>query len=313
MPDRGSETRTHPGFGVRPFKRVVVRVIDGPSAGAVVELKGHTSSIGAALGNELSRTDAGIAISDLGSRNGTYLRDARIDRGVVQPGARLKLGASTIEIHDGSMESISAEDATLSAPGLVGSSEAHRRLLKDVKQLARSSCSVLIHGETGAGKEVVARAIHELSARKQAAFTVIDCGSIPEHLIASELFGHEKGAFTGAEKRRLGAFEAANGGTVFLDEVGELPLHLQPALLGVLERRRFRRVGGTEEVSVDVRAVSATHRDLRSDVNEGRFREDLYYRIAVGRITVPPLRERSEDIGPLIRHFAQEITGDDQD
>jgi len=169
---------------------------------------------------------------------------------------------------------------------------------------------VLLHGETGTGKEVLARALHDLSERRNRPFEVVDCGSMAPSLIASELFGHERGAFTGAHNDHAGAFERAHGGTVFLDEIGELPLDLQPMLLGVLERRRFKRVGGVRERCVDVRVVAATHRDLRNATNLGTFRADLYFRLAVARVVIPPLRERPEDIGALVRRFAEQLTGD---
>jgi DNA-binding NtrC family response regulator len=157
---------------------------------------------------------------------------------------------------------------------------------------------------------VLARAVHDLSDRRDQPFEVVDCGSMAPTLIASELFGHERGAFTGAHAERAGAFERAHGGTVFLDEIGELPLDLQPMLLGVLERRRFKRVGGAKERSIDVRVVAATHRDLRNATNLGTFRADLYFRLAVARVVIPPLRERPEEIEPLVRHFAEQLTGD---
>ncbi len=167
----------------------------------------------------------------------------------------------------------------------------------------------MIYGETGTGKEVVARAIHDLGPRKDKPFVVVDCGSMPATLIASELFGHERGAFTGADHRHIGAFEQADGGTLFLDEIGELPLSVQPSLLGALERRRFRRVGGQKEVAVDVRVLAATHRDLRAEANRGSFRPDLYFRLAVARISIPALRQRREDIEPLVAHFVEQTTG----
>ena len=176
-------------------------------------------------------------------------------------------------------------------------------------KLARVDSSVLIQGETGTGKEVVARALHEASPRRTGELVVVDCGSMPATLIASILFGHEKGSFTGADQRRTGAFERAQGGTVLLDEIGELPLEVQPALLGVLERRAFTRVGGAQSIAVDVRILAATHRDLRAEVNAGRFRADLYYRLAVAKILIPPLRERPEDIAPLAAHFVERLTG----
>src|SRR5690606_32290858 len=201
-----------------------------------------------------------------------------------------------------------ASDAPRSAD-LVGDSEAIREVARLVHRLARVDSSVLIQGETGTGKEVVARAIHEASPRRDHELVVVDCGSMPASLISSILFGHEKGAFTGADQRRVGAFERAAGGTVLLDEIGELPLDVQPALLGVLERRAFTRVGGAQPIAVDVRVLAATHRDLRAEVNAGRFRADLYYRLAVAKILIPPLRERPEDIELLVAHFVQRLTG----
>jgi DNA-binding NtrC family response regulator len=258
---------------------------------------------------ELRRTASGVAVTDLGSRNGTWVGPVRIDRAIVPAGTRLRLGDTTIIVEDaGSRVAPPAAEVPRSAD-LVGESEAIREVARLVHRLARVDSSVLIQGETGVGKEVVARALHEASPRRAAELVVVDCGSMPATLIASILFGHEKGAFTGADQRRAGAFERAQGGTVLLDEIGELPLEVQPALLGVLERRAFTRVGGAQSISADVRVVAATHRDLRAEVNAGRFRADLYYRLAVARIVIPPLRERPEDIEPLVAHFVQRLTG----
>ncbi|HEY4492766.1 MAG TPA: sigma-54 dependent transcriptional regulator, partial [Acidobacteriota bacterium] len=162
---------------------------------------------------------------------------------------------------------------------------------------------VLITGETGTGKELVARSIHDRSARKNGSFIAVDCGAIPENLLESELFGYERGAFTGAETRSLGLLEIASKGTFFLDEVGELPLRLQAKLLRALQERKIRRLGGKEEIDINVRVIVATSRDLESEMREQRFRNDLYYRINVARIALPPLRERSEDIPLLVSHF----------
>jgi DNA-binding NtrC family response regulator len=166
--------------------------------------------------------------------------------------------------------------------------------------------SALIIGESGTGKELAARALHEASPRSEKPFVVVDCASIVPTLVGSELFGHERGAFTGADRMHVGAFERAQGGTLFLDEIGELPLAIQPSLLGALERRRIKRVGGKDDIAVDVRVVSATHRDLRADVNAGRFRLDLYYRLAVVIVELPPLRERRNDVRMLVEHFVRE-------
>ena len=182
-----------------------------------------------------------------------------------------------------------------------------RRLMARVQEAAESPSSVLVVGESGTGKELIARALHDQSPRADKAFVTMDCTGLPPTIIGSELFGHEKGAFTGAHKRHIGAFERAHGGTIFLDEIGELPEAVQSSLLGVLERKRFRRVGGEEEVSVDVRVVAATNRELRSEVNAGNFRLDLYYRLAVVVLEVPPLRERVEDLAILVEHFLHEM------
>ncbi|HSN30563.1 MAG TPA: sigma-54 dependent transcriptional regulator, partial [Kofleriaceae bacterium] len=224
-------------------------------------------------------------------------------------GTQLRLGDTTLIVEDAG-NSIAPPPADVPPnDNLVGESDAIREVARLVHRVARVDSSVLIPGETGTGKEVVARAIHEASPRRERELVIVDCGSMPASLIASILFGHEKGAFTGADQRRAGAFERAEGGTVLLDEIGELPLDVQPALLGVLERRAFTRVGGAQSVSVDVRVLAATHRDLRAEVNAGRFRADLYYRLAVAKIVIPPLRERPEDIEPLVAHFVQRLTG----
>jgi two-component system response regulator HydG len=187
--------------------------------------------------------------------------------------------------------------------GLVGSSEAVRRVLDQVRKVAATDATVLVLGESGTGKELVARAIHDGSPRREKPFVSVSCAAIPEGLLESELFGHEKGAFTGAVKRKLGRFELAHEGTLFLDEIGELPPPTQVKLLRVLQERKFERVGGEETVEVDVRLVSATNRDLALMAKEGRFREDLYYRLDVVAIRLPPLRERPGDVEELAKHF----------
>ena len=247
---------------------------------------------------------------DLGSRNGTWAGGIRVTRATDPAGTQLKVGDTTLTVEDAGSSVAPPPSADVPrSTELVGESDAIREVARLVHRVARVDSSVLVQGETGTGKEVVARAIHEASPRREHELVVVDCGSLPASLIASILFGHEKGAFTGADQRRVGAFERANGGTVLLDEIGELPLDVQPALLGVLERREFTRVGGSQSVSVDVRVLAATHRDLRAEVNAGRFRADLYYRLAVAKILIPPLRERTEDIEALVAHFVQRLTG----
>jgi two-component system response regulator HydG len=191
--------------------------------------------------------------------------------------------------------------------GLVGSSEPMRRVMEQIRKVAPTDATVLVLGESGTGKELVARAVHDGSPRREKPFVSVSCAAIPEGLLESELFGHEKGAFTGAIRRKLGRFELAHEGTLFLDEVGEIPVAVQVKLLRVLQERRFERVGGEETVEVDVRVVSATNRDLAALVKAGRFREDLYYRLDVVAVSLPPLRERPGDVEELARYFLGRI------
>ena len=186
---------------------------------------------------------------------------------------------------------------------IVGSSEALRAVISQVAKVAPTDSTVLIFGETGTGKELIARAIHNRSKRSNRVFIRVNCGAIPPSLIASELFGHEKGSFTGALQRRMGRFESADGGTIFLDEVGELPIDTQVAMLRVLQEREFERVGGSHTVSVDVRVLAATNRDLNAAVREGAFRQDLFYRLNVFPIRMPALRERTDDIAILAEYL----------
>ncbi|MFO0840706.1 MAG: sigma 54-interacting transcriptional regulator [Phycisphaerae bacterium] len=188
---------------------------------------------------------------------------------------------------------------------IVGENAALRGILKQVETVAPTDSTVLIRGETGTGKELIARAVHDLSPRKDRTFVKLNCAAIPTGLLESELFGHEKGAFTGAICQRIGRFELAHQGTLFLDEVGDIPLELQPKLLRVLQEHEFERLGGTKAIRVNVRLVTATHRDLAEMIVEGRFRDDLFYRINVFPVTLPPLRERQDDIPRLVRHFTQ--------
>ena len=190
--------------------------------------------------------------------------------------------------------------------GIIGASAALTAVLRQVELVAPTDATVLIQGETGTGKELIARALHQRNARRHHPFIKVNGAAIPSGLLESELFGHERGAFTGAIGRHLGRFELAHQGTLFFDEVGDLPLDLQPKLLRVLQEQAFERVGGTRTIGVDVRLVAATHRDLAQMVVEGTFRSDLYYRLNVFPIRLPPLRERPEDIPLLVRHFAQQ-------
>ena len=192
---------------------------------------------------------------------------------------------------------------------IVGESAALKRILKQVETVAPTDSTVLIRGETGTGKELIARAIHHLSRRRERTFVKLNCAAIPTGLLESELFGHEKGAFTGAIAQKIGRFELAHQGTLFLDEVGDIPLELQPKLLRVLQEQEFERLGSTRTIRVNVRLVAATNRDLAQMVADSEFRSDLYYRLNVFPITLPPLRERPEDIPMLVRYFAQSTRG----
>ena len=229
----------------------------------------------------------------------------RIERGVVPSGTSLRVGDSIVRVTDAAPVQVELHGGE-TLGGVIGRSAVMRRLMAQVARAAQSDVSVLVTGESGTGKELVARALHDLGPRRTGPFVTIDCGSLPATLIASELFGHERGAFTGADRQHVGAFEAADGGTLFLDEIGELQPAIQATLLGVLERRRVRRLGSRTELPVDVRVVSATHRDLRSEVNRGGFRLDLFYRLAVVTLTIPPLRDRPDDIAVLVEHFLRD-------
>jgi transcriptional regulator with GAF, ATPase, and Fis domain len=214
--------------------------------------------------------------------------------------------SSTVRDHDGGAVGLaSAREFGPRTAGIVGASKALQAILARARKVAPTEATVLVTGETGTGKELLARAIHTWSGRADGPFVSVNCAAIPQTLIASELFGHERGAFTGALQRRLGRFELAAGGTLFLDEVGDLPVETQVLLLRVLQEREFERVGGTTPQSADVRIVAATNRDLRQAIAEGSIRSDLYYRLAVFPLKMPPLRERDGDLRPLVEHFVQ--------
>jgi DNA-binding NtrC family response regulator len=253
----------------------------------------------------LRACERGLELRDLGSTNGTFIGDHEVVRGYIRTGTRIRLGTTTIvaTILDDEIEQPLAAEARFG--DLIGASQAMRRLYPLLEHCAQSDATVLIQGETGTGKELVAEAIHLASARRGGPFVVVDCGALPRQLAESELFGHVRGAFTGADTDRTGAFEQASGGTIFLDEIGELPNDLQSLLLRVLENHTVRRVGTNDQRSVDVRVIAASHRDLRVEVNEKRFRADLYYRLNVLRIVVPALRDRDGDIELLAEHFWQ--------
>jgi DNA-binding NtrC family response regulator len=249
----------------------------------------------------------GVAVEDAGSRNGTFYLGQRVERMVLPFGGRLQLGSALIGV-ELDREALTGDLAPTAAPsyrGLVGPSLAMRQLFALLERLEGSLVTVLIEGESGTGKELVASALHQGSRVAPGPFVALNCGAIATELVASELFGHRRGAFSGAHEARLGAFASADGGTLFLDEIGELPLEVQPALLRALESGEVRAVGSDEVVRVKVRLLAATNRNLGEQVREGGFREDLYYRLAVVRVRIPPLRDRPEDVGALVQHFAR--------
>ena len=253
------------------------------------------------------RRDESLWLHDRGSRNGTWVNDVRIERCQVGLGARIVVGKTALLV--GQAGGAGGGRSLTGPTRLVAGHPSMRRVLAQIERLGPRPLPVLVLGETGTGKELVARALHQASPRRLCNLEPLNCSAIPAELAESELFGHEKGAFTGAASRRLGAFERASGGTLFLDEIGEMPLSLQPKLLRVLEDGLVQRVGAAGRVEVDVRVVAATHKDLPTEARVGKFRLDLYHRLAVGIITVPPLRQRAEDIPALVEHFLGQLRG----
>jgi DNA-binding NtrC family response regulator len=308
--------------GLRPLG-AILRVVDARAKPSIFRLGTGRCVIGAGADADViieestvSRQHAsfelvpeGVRVTDLGSRNGTFYLGQRVEKISLSLGANVKLGAASIAIDaDGDSLRTSAVYAGDEYRGIVGSSLEMRKLFALLVRLEGSLVTVLVTGESGVGKELVAHALHEGSSVSSGPLVVVNCGAIPRDLVASELFGHRRGAFTGAVDSRKGAFENADGGTLFLDEIGELPLDLQPVLLRALETGEVRPVGGDAK-KVRVRVVAATNRDLGEDVKAGRFREDLFYRLAVVRMHVAPLRDRLEDVETLARRFASSIMG----
>jgi DNA-binding NtrC family response regulator len=307
------------------YRRFALKVVAGPDEGAQAVSAGEEATIGTEPGNDLVLSDRtvsrhhlairagarGFELTDLGSTNGTILGGYRVFSALLEPGALVGLGRTTVRFDASDDEVREGLSPRTSFGRALGESVAMRRVFGVLERFAPADGTILLEGETGTGKEVLAEAIHEASSRRAGPFVVVDCGAIPPALIESELFGHARGAFTGAVEHRVGAFESARGGTVFLDEIGELPLASQPALLRALEDRTCKRVGDDRRIHIDVRVIAATHRDLRHEVNRSRFRADLFYRLAVLRVRVPALRERRDDIPLLVRHFHAQLAGGD--
>jgi DNA-binding NtrC family response regulator len=297
--------------------------ISGPSAGRGLAMTYALATVGRHPSNdlvlddprtsgvhlELRRVGDRIHIRDPGSTNGTWIGPHRIVDAELAAGAEIAVGANVLRVDVDDKATMARRSTADSFGGLVGRSPEMLELFATLERVAPKELTVLVQGETGTGKEEAARAIHLRSVRAAGPFIVIDATSLPESLAESLLFGHERGAFTGADQRRAGFFEAGEGGTVFLDEIGELPLPLQSKFLRVLERHEVTRVGGTTPVKVDVRVVAATHRDLRHEIETGRFREDLFFRLAQIRLVLPPLRDRPSDVAILCRTILQQIAG----
>jgi DNA-binding NtrC family response regulator len=306
---------------VRRLQKAKLVVVAGPDQGKEIEIAKPRVTGGRSIISDLvvqdkavsgthfevSARDDGYRLRDLNSRNGIYVGELRIREVFLRPQTIFRIGHTSIQfqsLHDVVEIELSKKDRF---DAMLGGSPAMREIFAHLEKFAPSDLTCMITGETGTGKEMVARALHNASGRKSKPFVVLDCGSIPRELIESTLFGHEKGSFTGAIALQVGCFEQANGGTIFLDEIGELDVSLQPKLLRVLEQREIKRVGGDRTQKVDVRVLAATNRDLREEVNRGGFREDLYFRLSVVHVELPPIRERRDDIPGLATHFLREV------
>jgi transcriptional regulator with GAF, ATPase, and Fis domain len=323
------ETATEVAAGYRPegaVGRWIVSVVDGPEAGVAVTIDAAhpgPSFVGQSpvcelrlSDREASRRHAAFALAegtlrirDLGSTNGTFVSGVQIVEALLRGGESIVVGRTTLAAERVASTSVPPPPSPAGFGRVVGTSPAMRCLYPLLERLAQVDIPVLIEGETGTGKELVAEAIHEASPRAQRPYVVFDCTAVPENLVESELFGHERGAFTGAVGTRKGVFEQAHGGTLLIDEIGDLPASLQPKLLRALERSEVRRIGGDRWIKVEVRVLAATRRDLDHEVQERRFRDDLFHRLVVGRVALAPLRERKADIAMLAVHFWRELGG----
>ncbi len=299
------------------YPKTLLVVSEGPDAGKRFEMASMPVRIGTSVENtlvlsdetvsrnhcELANTERGINVIDHGSTNGCIVNGVRVLDAIFEEPFTLRLGKTALQIEplSGVIDREQSSDDHFG--DLRGKSACMRELFADLMRIAPTDVSVLIEGETGSGKELVADSIHMASSRAAGPFVVFDCGAIAPTLAESELFGHEKGAFTGAVSSRPGVFEQAHGGTIFLDELGELPRDLQPKLLRVLEKREVKRIGSNRPIPIDVRLIAATNRNLSAEVERGNFREDVYFRVAVTHVYVPPLRDRLDDLPLLVSHF----------
>ncbi len=326
----GRNSETMPQFAspvMIPRIELCVEREAGKVTERIVVLEGELFRIGSHASNDLVITDprvsrfhcqiargvGGFRILDTGSLNGSRIGGVRVrDADLPLPECRIELGESIVRVRE--LHATASTDVPVapSFGSIFGASLGMRRLFDLLKRVAKTDANVLIEGESGTGKELIATEVVRRSPRANKPLVIVDCGAISPNLIESELFGHVRGAFTGAERNRIGAFEAADGGTVFLDEIGELPLDMQPKLLRAIASRDIRRMGENQSRKVDVRVVAATNRRLEREVNLGRFREDLYYRLSVVTIRVPPLRERIEDLPLLVNSFLLSLEATDK-
>jgi DNA-binding NtrC family response regulator len=320
-------TEIHPGPRSASTGGFLLTVIDGPDAGSQLAIEDHMPSpllVGQSPACALrlrdprvsrrhlalALVDGRLRVTDLGSTNGTYCAALSIGDAYLNGGESLQIGQTHLRVDRGRGRAHHAPSDRACFGRVLGESLAMRRLYPLIERLAASDIPLVIEGETGTGKEALAEAVHELGPRAEGPFVVFDCTATPAQLMESDLFGHERGAFTGAVSLRKGVFELAHGGTLLIDEIGELDVALQPKLLRAIERSEIRRVGSGTAVRVDVRVIAATRRDLDKEVQEQRFRDDLFYRLAVGRIELPALRQRDGDIALLARHFWTQLGGD---
>ena len=310
-----------------PRLELWVQVEGGKGAERCILLEGDVVRIGSHPSNDVVLEDRQVSsfhcrltrgarswmVADTGSRSGTKVNGLAVrDADLALPECRIELGGSVVAAREAGYASAPPSEATIQFGALYGSSRAMRKMYDVLDRVARTSATLLIEGESGTGKELVTAEVVRRSQRAGKPFVVIDCASISHSVVESELFGHARGAFTGADRQRVGAFEAADGGTVFLDEIGELPLDMQPKLLRVLETGHVRRMGENQPRKVDVRVIAATNRQLEREVNHGRFREDLFFRLSVLTVRVPPLRDRKEDIPLLVEAFLVSLEATDQ-
>ncbi len=328
VPERsrgGTEANAGDGTvtAAKPVAIPRLTAVTGPAAGRGLAMARSLATVGRHATNDLvladprvsgvhlevRRVGARVHVRDAGSTNGTWIGPHRVTEIELAAGGELTVGSTLLRLDIDEAATPALLSTGDSFGQLVGASTEMRELFATLERVAPKNLTVLVQGETGTGKEEVARAIHAASPRAAGPFVVVDATALPETLAESLLFGHEKGAFTGADQRRIGLFESAQGGTVFLDEVGELPPAMQPKFLRVLERREVTRVGGNAPVKIDVRLVAATNRDLRHEIDAGRFREDLFFRLCQVRVVLPPLRDRPEDVAVICRKLLAQLGG----